>query len=262
MRTLLLRLAYDGSRFAGYQKQLSERTVQGELEKALADLHGHPVHTVSAGRTDAGVHATGQYVSLVSDRDGIALRAFPAAVNSRLPHDVRVIDAREVPEGFHARYDARNRHYRYHIVVGPYTLPHQRAYAWRIPEMPDLDRLNGDAAEFVGRHDFSTFAARRKEQGSMVRTVQYAHWRSWGNAVEFAIGADGFLWRMVRSIVGTLVERERWRLRGDFPDQSVSELLLERRRGLSGTTAPAWGLFLHDVEYDVKHDTNDKEYGE
>jgi tRNA pseudouridine38-40 synthase len=254
MRTVLIRLAYDGTDFAGYQRQLSDRTVQAELERALEDLHNHAVATAVAGRTDSGVHATGQYVSFVTDRDSIAMKDFPPAINSRLPRDVRVIAAREVPEKFHARYDATSRHYRYHLVTGPYTLPHQRAYAWRIPEMPDLSRLNEEAAAFVGTHDFSTFAARRKEQGSMVRTVLYAHWRRRGNTAEFAIGANGFLWRMVRSIVGTLVERERLRLRGMAPVESIRELLEEKRRECSGTTAPPWGLFLHDVKYNVEYD--------
>ncbi|MFP4211243.1 MAG: tRNA pseudouridine(38-40) synthase TruA [Alkalispirochaeta sp.] len=250
IRTILIRLAYDGTAFAGYQRQRTDRTVQQVLETALSDLHGHPVITHAAGRTDSGVHATGQYVSFESDRDSIAFASFPPAINSRLPHDVRVTDAREVPLGFHARFDARRRHYRYRLVVGAWALPHRRAYAWRIPEMPDVERLNADTAAIVGTHDFTTFAARRKEQGSMVRTVHYAHWSARGDELEFAIGADGFLWHMVRSIVGTLVERERRRLHGEEPIETVRELLERRDRGSSGTTAPAWGLYLHDVEYE------------
>lgn len=251
MRTVLIRLAYDGTDFAGYQRQLSDRTVQSELEGALESLHGHFIPTVVAGRTDSGVHATGQHVSFASDRDSISMKNFPAAVNSRLPSDVRVVAAREVPEAFHARFDARSRHYRYHLSAGAYTLPHQRAFAWRIPEMPDLTRLNAESSAFVGTHDFSTFAARREDQGSMTRTVLYAHWRGRGTSAEFAIGANGFLWRMVRSIVGTLIERERLRLRGMPPGESIQDLLAEKRRECSGTTAPSWGLFLHDVEYDL-----------
>jgi len=250
IRTILIRLAYDGTAFAGYQRQRSDRTVQQVLEDALAELHGHPVGTHAAGRTDSGVHATGQYVSFDSDRASIGLPSFPPAINSFLPHDVRVIAAREVPSGFHARFDARKRHYRYRLVAGEYTLPHQRGFTWRIPEMPDVDRLNLDAAAVVGTHDFTTFAARRKDQGSMVRTVHYAHWSARGDEVEFAIGADGFLWHMVRSIVGTMIDRERRRLRGDAPIETVRELLERRDRSVSGATAPAWGLYLHDVEYE------------
>jgi tRNA pseudouridine38-40 synthase len=250
IRTILIRLAYDGTAFAGYQRQRTDRTVQQVLEDALAELHGHPVITHAAGRTDSGVHATGQYVSFESDRDSIGLASFPPAINSSLPRDVRVVGAREVPRGFHARFDARRRHYRYRLVAGAYTFPHQRAFTWRIPEMPVVERLNADAAALVGTHDFTTFAARRKDQGSMLRTVHYAHWSNRGDEITFAIGADGFLWHMVRSIVGTLVERERTRLRGEEPIGTVPQLLEQRDRSVSGTTAPAWGLYLHDVEYE------------
>lgn len=250
MRRVLIRVAYDGTGFAGYQRQVTERTVQAVLEDALHALHEHPVATIAAGRTDAGVHATGQYVAFDTDRMTISMREMPAAINSRLPVDVRVMSAREVASAFHPRFDARLRHYRYRLVVGTHTLPHLRAYAWRVREMPDVDRLNADAAAFVGTHDFTTFAARRKDQTSMVRTVRYSHWRRSGEHLEYAIGADGFLWHMVRSIVGTLVERERLQLRGKPPEETIGTLLAMGERRRAGTTAPAWGLFLHDVEYE------------
>lgn len=250
MRTILLRLAYDGTGFAGYQRQPEQRTVQETVERALEALHERRTVIHAAGRTDSGVHATGQYVSFESGRDSIPCASYPAAVNSLLPTDVRAVEAWEAPSGFHARFDARRRHYRYRIVVGAVTLPHLRSYAWRIPEMPDLDRLNRESAMVVGTHDFTTFAAKRVDQGSMVRTVAYAHWTRRGNELEFAIGADGFLWHMVRSIVGTVIERERNRLRGKPVGESIGRLLTAMDRGKAGTTAPAWGLFLHDVDYD------------
>ena len=150
---------------------------------------------------------------------------------------------------FRSRYDAVRRHYRYRLFVSIAPQPHLRRYAYRIPQEPQLRRLNADAAALVGRHDFSTFAARRDERMSMVRTVFYADFRPEHPFIEFGIGADGFLWRMVRSIVGTLVERERLRLRGLNPGATMQELLAARDRSLAGTTAPAWGLFLHDVEF-------------
>ncbi|MCG8479964.1 MAG: tRNA pseudouridine(38-40) synthase TruA [Spirochaetales bacterium] len=251
MRTILARVAYDGTDFCGYQIQRGQRTVQGVVEEALGTLHDHPVATAAAGRTDSGVHAVGQHVSFVTDRDGIPADRMAQAINSRLPHDVRVVASREVGEGFHARFDARSRHYRYYVVSGEVTLPHLRRYAWRIPEMPDVVRMNGDAAALVGEHDFSGFASRREEGDEMVRRVLYADMRRYGGRLEFAIGADGFLWRMVRTIVGTLVERERARLRGVPPEYSMSELLRRRDRAAAGATAPAWGLFFHDVEYDA-----------
>jgi len=249
VRTILARLAYDGTDFAGYQIQRRERTVQAELERALAELHGHPVKTIVAGRTDAGVHADGQYVSFESDRDGIPDGRMAAAITSRLPRDVAVLDARTVRDGFHARFDAVSRHYRYHLVVAPVQYPHLRRYAWRIPVMPEIERVNRDAAALVGEHDFTTFAARREPEDRMVRRVLYAELSRRGDRLEFAIGANGFLWRMVRSIVGTLIERERYRQRGTGVDESIQDLLRACDRSRAGTTAPAWGLFLHDVEY-------------
>ena len=184
MRRVLIRVSYDGTGFAGYQRQRTERTVQGVLEDALQQLHGHPVGTIAAGRTDAGVHATGQYVAFDTDRMTIGMSEMPAAINSRLPVEVRVLSAREVAPAFHARFDACLRHYRYRLVAGTYTLPHLRAYAWRVREMPDVDRLNADAAAFVGCHDFSTFAARRDSEAHMVRTVRYADFRDGRRPVE------------------------------------------------------------------------------
>ena len=247
--TILLTVAYDGRKFAGYQVQPRQRTVQGELERALSVLHQHHVSTICAGRTDSGVHADGQCVSFVSDHRGIPIERMALAINSRLPADVSVLRARVVPDHFHARYQALSRHYRYQLLSAPTPVPHLRYHAWRVPQPLDLSRLNDEAAVFVGRHDFSTFAARREEHDSMVRCVHYTHFRRTGPLVEFSIGADGFLWHMVRSIVGTLVEREQWRQRGIAVDSSIETLLTRRERKAAGTTAPAWGLFLHRVEY-------------
>ncbi len=251
MRTILARVAYDGTDFCGYQIQNGQRTVQGVVETALEELHDHPVATIAAGRTDSGVHAVGQHISFVTDRDGIPVDRMAHAINSRLPHDVRVLAAREVYDGFHARFDARSRHYRYYLAVGGVQLPHLRRYAWRVPEMPEVARINRDAASLVGEHDFSSFASRREEGDKMVRRVLYADMRRYGSRLEFSIGADGFLWRMVRTIIGTLVERERARLHGTLPESSMSELLNRRERAATGATAPAWGLFFHDVEYEL-----------
>lgn len=251
MPNLLLHLAYDGTDFNGYQIQANGRTVQGELERALSLLHDHPVRVAAAGRTDSGVHATGQCVTFASDHRSLGVDDMPAAINSRLPADVRVLAAREVPEGFHARFDARARHYRYYLLPSRATLPHLRRYVWRVAPGVDPHRMGRDAAAFVGTHDFTTFAARAEERSSMERSVHYADLTVEERLFVFAIGADGFLWRMVRSMVGTLVEREMARLRGDDPGPPMDELLRARDRSRAGTTAPAWGLFLHRVDYDL-----------
>ena len=250
-RWFLARVAYDGTHFSGYQIQRRDRTVQGELERALEALHGHPIKTAVAGRTDAGVHADGQYVSFESDHGGIPTENMAAAINSHLPGDVAVLSVRAVPSGFHARYNARSRHYRYYLLHAPVQMPHLRSIRWRVPQALDVSRVNRDAAAVVGEHDFTTFAARRELGDSMVRRVLYASLERSGAEYTFSIGADGFLWRMVRSIVGTVVERELQRQRGTPPESTMTELLGQRDRRRAGTTAPAWGLFLHHVEYDL-----------
>jgi tRNA pseudouridine38-40 synthase len=252
VRTFLIRVAYDGTDFSGYQVQRrGERTVQSVLERALHELHGHPVSTVVAGRTDSGVHAVGQFVSFESDRDSIPEHRMAAAITSHLPKDVAVLDARIVVQGFHARYNALSRHYRYHLVIAPVQLPHLRRHTWAIPFAPDIDRVRSEAQVLVGRHDFSTFAARREPGANMVRNVLYTNLSDRGDHLVFSIGADGFLWRMVRSIVGTLIAREQRRVRGEVVSESMEELLAAGDRSRAGTTAPATGLFLHNVEYDL-----------
>ncbi|SIQ79105.1 tRNA pseudouridine38-40 synthase [Alkalispirochaeta americana] len=249
--TILMKVAYDGTEFCGYQIQRSDRTVQGELESALEKLLRRPVRTVCAGRTDTGVHALGQYVSFSTDCPGIEPSSFAPALNSRLPKDVTVMASRQVPDDFHAQYSARQRHYRYFLYAAPAILPHRRRYAWRIPEFPSLERLNRDASALVGTHDFSTFAMLGGEQRSTVRTISYARFEpDRDDGLEFRIGATGFLRRMVRSIVGTLIERERLCLRGQEVPLSLEEILARGDRRGAGTTAPPWGLFLYDVEYE------------
>lgn len=250
----MIRLAYDGTDFAGYQIQPADRTVQGVLEAALHTLHNYPVKTSCAGRTDAGVHAVGQYVSFASDHSGISPTQFAPALNSLLPGDVSVVGAREVPTSFHAQYDARLRHYRYYLYCAPVIMPHRRRYAWRIPQFPVIERLNRDAAALVGTHDFVTFATVREEPRTTVREVRYAVFRASGDSLVFEIGATGFLRRMVRSLVGTLIERERGRLRGEIPPDTMQELLRRGERNSAGTTAPPWGLFLHEVDYEYEGD--------
>lgn len=249
-RRILIRLAYDGGEFLGYQIQKKGRTVQGVLEEALAAIHDHPVGTVAAGRTDTGVHARGQYVSFTSDRDSIPAESFAAAINSTLPRDVRALDSREVRPEFHARYDAIARHYRYHLYYAPVFLPYRRGYAWRLGHEPDLDRLNREAAHLVGEHDFAAFAMGGESEESTVRRVTYAHFRRVAaDDIEFGIGANGFLRRMVRSIVGTLIEREMERARGGDPQPAFADILAARDRRRAGTSAPPQGLYLYDVEY-------------
>lgn len=249
---ILVQLAYDGTEFAGYQVQRGQnvRTVQNVVEHGLRELHRAPVSTVCAGRTDAGVHAVGQYISFHTTHTGIPADQFAAALNSHMPQDVRAIRSCAVDDSFHARYSARSRTYRYYLYNAPWELPHRRRYAWRIPVVPDIDRMNEEVEEILGTHDFTTFAARRDTE-SMVRTIHVARFTQLpgGEGVSFHIQGDGFLWHMVRSLVGTFVDRERRRQFGEPPTEPVTTLLREKDRKFCGPLAPARGLFLYDVAY-------------
>ena len=247
MSRYLLRVAYDGTDFAGYQRQLGPRTVQAAIETALVAVWHQPIATTAAGRTDAGVHARRQYVGFQAPDRRVPRERIAQAVKTHLPDDVRVTAARPVDDAFHARYDATLRHYRYYLAPVAVLEPHHRRYVWRVREDVDPARMQHDADALEGRHDFATFAA-AGAGGDRVRRVAYARVLQHDARVVFAIGADGFLWKMVRSIVGTLVAREMARLRG-AACTPMARVLAAADRTLAGTTAPPHGLFLHEVDY-------------
>ena len=241
-RNILLEIAYDGTDFNGWQVQTAGRTVQGELEGALERIHGRRVVLHAAGRTDSGVHARGQCANFQSDHPSIPAEKFREAINTQLPLDLRVIHSREMPEGFHARYDAVSREYRYYLLHAEIIPPVLRNYCVRLKQQPDLAAWNRMAAALCGEHDFTTFASPTHSALHHVRTVYSAAFYPEGELIVFRITANGFLWKMVRSIVGTILEME------DDVD-SFREILHARDRSRAGTTAPARGLFLHRIRY-------------
>ncbi|MFW6328594.1 MAG: tRNA pseudouridine(38-40) synthase TruA [Alkalispirochaetaceae bacterium] len=251
-RNILVHLAYDGTDFRGYQIQAKgERTVQGVVEAALARLHGHPVTTCAAGRTDSGVHADAQYINFETDLDNIPGETFYLALNRELPPDCKGQSSREVEDSFHARFSAVERGYRYYTLISATPVPKYRNYAHRLSWMPDLDALNQEAGELLGSHDFALFAAAGGSGESTVREVRAATFTWEPPFVVFSIRANGFLRKMVRSVLGTLLDREDLRRRGAAARHSITELLEIGDRRLAGPTAPPEGLFLTDVRYDV-----------
>ena len=245
MRTLKLTLAYDGTRFVGWQRQAEGESIQGLLEDALAKFEGGPVTVHGAGRTDAGVHALGQVASVrVTCTHDVA--TLTRALNVHLPRDIRVLAVEEVDADFHARFSATVKTYRYMIRNAPIATPFEHAYVWHLPERLDVAAMQEAAALVVGTHDFSAFQSVGTETPGSVRTI----FRSDVRDVEptllaYEVSGEGFLRHMVRALTGTLVEIGRgWREPG-----SMRALLAGGRRADAGATAPPHGLFLVAVDY-------------
>ncbi len=249
LRNIRLLIAYDGTRFSGWQVQKKDRTVQGVLEEALAGMHKHPVGITGAGRTDSGVHARGQVANFTSDLPGIPAEKYADALNSVLPKDVLILESGEVPKAFHSRYDAKWRTYRYYILPEGNVYPWQRNYCLPVNRRPDVRRLMEMADCFLGTHDFTTFSAAGSNVKSTVRTVRTSAFFMEGRYLVYQIRGNAFLWRMVRSIVGTLLELES---AGKGPEEAAAALA-SRDRDRAGTTAPPRGLFLHSIDYGGEH---------
>ena len=250
-RTIRLELAYDGTDFAGWQRQAGDRSVQGELEEALGRMHGHPVGAVGAGRTDAGVHARAQVAHFHTDIAGIPAPRFVPALNRLLPRDLRVTASSEAAAGFHARFDARLRRYRYFVSCGSSSAdPFRLRYAHQLFRRPSAEALDAQASLLLGERDFDTFAAARDPSANRSRYVHEASWRWEGPGLVFTVAANAFLWRMVRSLVGSMLHFEAEA--GGSPGRAralMAEALGARDRSAAGPTAPARGLFLWNVEY-------------
>ncbi len=245
MPTFKLTIAYDGTGLVGWQRQAAGTSVQGLLEEALAELDGRRVTVTGAGRTDAGVHALGQVAAATLERV-IDAASVVRAINTRLPREVRVLDAVEVSASFRTRFDAKAKTYRYRIWNAEVVSPFERAYVWHVPP-PSLDvhAMAAAAVLIEGRHDFAAFQATGADAATTERAVFSSRVQGESSLITYEIRGNGFLRHMVRTIVGTLVEVGR----GSRPVDWMSEVLASRNRARAGRTAPPEGLFLVGVEY-------------
>jgi tRNA pseudouridine38-40 synthase len=258
MRTLKLTIAYDGTSFVGWQRQAEGDSIQGLLEAALARFEGAPVAVHGAGRTDAGVHALGQTASVTLDcsHDVDTLRR---GLNAQLPGEVRVLSVAEAEPGFHARFSARWKTYRYLIRSGGTASPFERRYVWHVAEPLDVGRMSLAARSLEGTHDFAAFQSAGSHVSSTRRTLDRSCLAEHSSAslydvrsddagrlLVYDVRGDGFLRHMVRAIVGTLVEVGR---HAREPD-SVAALVHGSTRADAGATAPPQGLCLVSVDYD------------
>ena len=239
-----LTVAYDGTAYCGWQIQNDDDTIQGRMEKALEKLHGHPVKITGAGRTDSGVHARGQCANFITDMT-MPVEKFREALNSFLPPDIRILKSEAVPDSFHARYDATERIYKYYMLPKELCYPWLDRYCLTLKSAPDVDRLNDLVSPLVGFHSFASFASVMEDGYPMERTVNYAEFYQSQGYTVFKISADGFLRRMVRSIVGTVLD-----LYDKGKDSSAMKAVLEAKdRFAAGACALAKGLFLDQVIY-------------
>jgi len=250
-RTIRLILQFDGTDFCGWQMQDAERTVQGVLSEALQRLIGCPKVTLhSSSRTDSGVHALAMPVHFRTEST-LPLKAFVLGLNSLLPDDLRVLQAREMDPSFHARFCARSKTYRYRIQNGRVAWPIERRYAWNVRPPLRPEPMREAAASLVGRHDFSAFRAAYCDAASPVRTITACEvFEERAGLLVVRVTADGFLRNMVRILVGTLVQVGL----AKRPPEWVAEVLAARDRRLAGPTAPPQGLFLERVEYAAPYD--------
>jgi len=244
MHTVKIIIVYDGTNYSGWQLQPNGITIQSRIEEAIEKAFKKRSRVYAASRTDAGVHARGQTahfkMNVKVPEEKICL-----ALNAVLPGDIGVSHAEYVPDNFNARFDARAKRYKYYILSSREKDPFLERYSWRLPYKLDIPLMRKEARALIGEHDFKSFQAHDKKERTSVRKIYGLSISKHNDTVTIDIEANGFLYNMVRNIVGTLVDIGR----GYLPPGSMKRILLAKERSQAGPTAPAKGLFLIKVKY-------------
>ena len=252
-----LTIEYDGTPFSGWQIQAGQPTVQGVLTEALERFCGMRVHVAGAGRTDAGVHATGQVAHIDLERE-VRPDTIRDAMTAHLrPHPVAVLAAERVPDDFDARFSARKRHYLYRIINRRPDLSLDRDRAWRVPQKLDAEAMHAAAQRLLGKHDFSTFRAAECQAASPIKTLDQLDVSRAGPEIRVHTSARSFLHHQVRSMVGSLLRVGEGRWSAD----DLFAALQSRDRARCGPMAPACGLYLAQVDYGVEDESADPPEG-
>jgi len=245
-RNIKLVIAYNGAFYHGWQRQSGDiDTVQGRVEAAARGVLGHEVVVFGSGRTDRGVHALGQVANLYTTNFAVPTEGLRRAMNSRLPENIAIRSAVHVPEGFHASRSAVGKTYRYRIHAAPARRAELAWQVWHVWRRLDVDAMRAAAMRLVGRHDFRGFTISAERRSDTVRTIHRCEVAEMDQEVHVTVRGSGFLYNMVRIIVGTLVEIAR----GRWGPEQIDRILATRQRSLAGPTAPPTGLYLLCVHY-------------
>lgn len=246
MRNIKMTIEYDGTRYQGWQRLgNTDKTIQGKIENIIKQLTGETIEIVGSGRTDAGTHALNQVANFKTNYTGY-LTEMLEFFHKYLPQDIVVKKVEEVPERFHARYNARGKTYSYYLWNDPIPSAFERHYSYHYPETLNLDAMQKAAALLCGTHDFAGFSALKKTKKSTVRTIEEIRIEREGHKLHFTFTGNGFLHKMVRILVGTLVEIGTGKMKID----QINTIFEYKVRSEAGETMPAQGLFLDFVKYD------------
>lgn len=248
---LKLTIAYDGTHFLGWQKTKEGRSIEATLQTAIEQVVRHPAPLQAASRTDAGVHAKAQVVNFICQRQDIELLKLQHSLNCILPKEIAVLDIEEMPPSFHPTLDCTGKCYRYFLCKGAVQLPWHRLYSWHVPGALDIAAMQQALPYFVGAHDFKSFCNAKKNETyeNYVRTVMSLELDLFENdRLSFTITGNHFLYKMVRNIVGTLVDIGKKKMSAE----EVPGIIASRKRTTAGVTAPAHGLFLEAVFFSDK----------